>query len=92
MNTDKLVHMANQIAQYFDAYPEPEAVAGVRDHIIAFWTPRMVEALRDRVAADPAGLRLSAAEAMRHPVAAESPAERVTEGPDQLGAMASDAG
>jgi formate dehydrogenase subunit delta len=45
MNTDKLVQMANQIADFFGSYPEPEATAGIRQHIKAFWTPRMREAL-----------------------------------------------
>ncbi len=33
--------MANQIAQFFAPYPEPEAVAGVRDHLARFWDPTM---------------------------------------------------
>ncbi|MEJ2061517.1 MAG: formate dehydrogenase subunit delta [Gammaproteobacteria bacterium] len=41
MQTDKLVHMANQIASYFAAYPEERAREEVLGHIKAFWEPRM---------------------------------------------------
>lgn len=33
--------MSNQIAQYFAAYPDDEAVEGVRDHLEKFWDPHM---------------------------------------------------
>ncbi len=33
--------MANQIAQFFAPYPEPEAIAGIRDHLARFWDPAM---------------------------------------------------
>lgn len=36
-----MVHMANQIALYFAAYPRAEAVAGVADHLRKFWAPAM---------------------------------------------------
>ena len=45
--TDKLIHMANQIADFFRPYPHEEAVVGVHDHIKAFWTPIMRAELRD---------------------------------------------
>jgi formate dehydrogenase subunit delta len=38
---DDLVRMANQIAQYFAAYPDADAVAGVSDHLQKFWDPQM---------------------------------------------------
>ncbi|QRM35717.1 formate dehydrogenase subunit delta [Microvirga sp. VF16] len=41
MSTEKLIRMANQIAAFFRSYPEEEAVAGIRNHLMAFWTPRM---------------------------------------------------
>lgn len=41
MNDQKMVHMANQIAAYFSAYPEQRARDGVRDHIRKFWPPAM---------------------------------------------------
>jgi formate dehydrogenase subunit delta len=37
----KLVHMANQIADYFKVMPEADALKGATDHLRAFWTPRM---------------------------------------------------
>lgn len=92
MNTEKLVRMANQIAEFFNSYPGEEGVAGVRDHIHAFWTPRMVAALQERAAHDPAGLLPLAVAALLRPGNAESPAEKATAGPEELGAMASDAG
>lgn len=45
MSDEKLVRMANQMADFFRAYPEAEAVAGIGGHIAAFWTPRMRAAL-----------------------------------------------
>jgi formate dehydrogenase subunit delta len=41
-----MVHMANQIAQFFASYPREEAVAGVADHLQKFWEPRMRQQLR----------------------------------------------
>ena len=41
MSPQHMVHMANQIAQFFASYPHDEAVAGVADHIQKFWEPRM---------------------------------------------------
>ncbi|MBS0319923.1 MAG: formate dehydrogenase subunit delta [Proteobacteria bacterium] len=49
MNHDphaRLVQMANQIAQFFEAQPvHAEAVNGVADHIRRFWEPRMRHAI-----------------------------------------------
>ena len=33
--------MANQIARFFEPYPENEAVDGVAEHLKKFWTPAM---------------------------------------------------
>jgi len=41
MAADDLVRMANQIARFFEPYPDEEAVAGVADHLKKFWDPRM---------------------------------------------------
>jgi formate dehydrogenase subunit delta len=38
---DKLVRMANQIADNFRLLPEPEAAASTADHLRRFWTPKM---------------------------------------------------
>ena len=40
-NLDRLVTMANQIAQFFTSYAHDEAVQGVATHINQFWDPRM---------------------------------------------------
>lgn len=56
MKTDELVKMANQIAAYFQAYPEDEAVEGVAEHIRQFWDPRMREGLRAHLGAGGEGL------------------------------------
>ena len=42
---EKLVRMANQIADFFTPYSEAERIAGVKEHIRSFWTPRMREEL-----------------------------------------------
>lgn len=42
-----MVHQANQIAAYFQAYPEEQARAGVLDHIRKFWPPPMRAQLID---------------------------------------------
>ncbi len=41
MQGDDLVRMANQIAQFFSAYPEEDAIEGIRDHLQKFWPPSM---------------------------------------------------
>lgn len=37
----KLIHQANQIAAYFEAYPAPRAAQGVEHHIRRYWDPRI---------------------------------------------------
>ena len=41
----KLVDMANQMADYFRTLPLDEGLPGAADHIKKFWTPKM----RDRI-------------------------------------------
>lgn len=41
MSSDDLVRMSTQIAQFFEPYPREEAVAGVQEHVLKFWTPAM---------------------------------------------------
>ncbi len=53
---DKLVRMANQIAQFFQSQPHDEAVAGIADHLRSFWTPTMRRQIADHAAAGGAGL------------------------------------
>lgn len=51
-----LTRMANQIAAFFQPYPEAEAVAGIAGHIRDFWTRPMRERLDAHIAAGGAGL------------------------------------
>ena len=37
----KLVDMANQMADYFRSLPPEEGLPGAADHIEKFWTPKM---------------------------------------------------
>jgi len=56
MQAEKMVHMANQIAQFFASYSHDEAVARVTDHLQKFWEKRMRQQLRDYVAHGGSGL------------------------------------
>jgi formate dehydrogenase subunit delta len=51
-----MVHMANQIAQFFGTYPHEEAVAGVANHIAKFWEKRMRRQLHEYLAQGGSGL------------------------------------
>ena len=63
--TDDLVRMANQIAAFFEPYPEDEAIAGVTEHLRKFWDPSMRAALVAAYAAGPIPLHRLAAEAVQ---------------------------
>jgi len=41
MTTNDIVRMANQISDFFQAYPHDEAVEGTAGHMRSFWDPRM---------------------------------------------------
>ena len=60
-----LVHMANQIAQFFSSYPHDEAVAGISDHIRKFWDPRMRKQILAHVAGGGSGLNDLTLDALR---------------------------
>ena len=51
----KLVRMANQIAGFFDSYPEATAIEGVREHISKFWSAKMRAAVVHIAAGDEGG-------------------------------------
>lgn len=90
---DKLGHMANQIATFFRSYPDEEAVAGIHEHIVAFWSPSMRRDLAARVERDTTGLDPFVVRALRTATDAVSPARREAAGPDEAGQIgASDAG
>ncbi len=48
--------MANQIAGFFAAYPRPQAVEGVANHLQRFWEKRMRQQLADYIAKGGVGL------------------------------------
>ena len=56
MSPHNMVHMANQIALNFAAYPHEEAVANVANHLKMFWEPRMKRQLRDYISKGGGGL------------------------------------
>ena len=78
MNTgEKLVYMANQIADFFKAMPHDEAVAGVAKHINDFWDPRMRRQFFEIVEAGGPGLSALVVDAVpkiRRPAPLEKPA------------------
>jgi len=90
MNHDKLVRMANQIADFFKSYPDAQAQAGIRDHIVAYWTPGMRRQILTVL--DEPGLNPLVERALRTVFTATSPIEKEIAGPDELGALGSDAG
>jgi formate dehydrogenase subunit delta len=65
MTEEKMVHMANQIAQFFAIYPHDQAVAGVQDHLQKFWERRMKDQIIGYVAGGGAGLHALALEAVK---------------------------
>ena len=70
MSREKLIHMANQIAIFFESKPHAEGVAGVAGHINAYWEPRMRRQFFEMVETDATGFRplvLEAAPRIRRP-------------------------
>jgi formate dehydrogenase subunit delta len=56
MSPDKLVYMANQIGKYFVPQGEEKAVAGIANHLVKFWDPRMRSTMLAHLEAGGAGL------------------------------------
>ncbi len=92
MTPEKLARMANEIAGFFRAYPEEAACAGIRDHLLAFWTPGMRSGFLAFARAGGPGLDPLVAEALRTWPDAESPVARATAPAEAVGQGASDAG
>ncbi|MCW6511618.1 formate dehydrogenase subunit delta [Lichenifustis flavocetrariae] len=89
----KLDHMANQIATFFRSYPEAEAVAGVHDHIVSFWSPVMRRDLMARAETRVGNLDPLVVAALHTLSTRKSPAQREAAGPSEVGEIgASDAG
>lgn len=75
MSADKLVRMANQIAQFMESKPHAEGLAGLASHINDFWEPRMRRQLFQVIDAGGEGLRplvMEAAGAIRRPAAEQA--------------------
>ena len=64
MNPEHMVHMANQIAFIFAAYPREEAVANVADHLQKFWERRMRQQIVEYIANGGRGLHEVVVEAV----------------------------
>jgi formate dehydrogenase subunit delta len=56
MSPEKLSYMANQIGKFFAHQGEDKAVAGIANHIMRFWDPRMRTAIFEHLDAGGAGL------------------------------------
>ena len=56
MQTDKLVHMVNQIARAFAVEGEARAIAATAEHLRLFWDPRMRREILAHLEAGGAGL------------------------------------
>ena len=92
MSTVKLVRMANQIASFFQSYPEAQAIHGIHDHLVAFWTPNMRIALLTDVNHDGVELDPLVLKALVAFEPGKSPIEKEFAGPNQAGELGSDAG
>ena len=79
---NKLARMANEIAGFFRSYPEDEAIAGIHDHIVAFWAPRMRADLDAVIDDETMKLDPFVVAAFRRMARGESPAHRETAGPE----------
>jgi formate dehydrogenase subunit delta len=62
--SNKLVRMANQIADNFAYGDRDKAVAGVLDHLVRFWTPDMTRTIVEHQRAGSASLNPIAADAV----------------------------
>ncbi len=46
METEKLISMANQIGDFFEAYPsDAEATQGIANHLHSFWNSVMIQSI-----------------------------------------------
>lgn len=90
---EKLVRMANQIATFFRSYPEEDAVTGVHEHIVAFWSPVMRRDLLARSERSADGIDPLVVTAIHRLGHGTSPVHREAAGPDEMGGLgAADAG
>ena len=62
---DKLVRMANQVADFYAAMPEREATEGVASHLRLYWTPKMIREIIAFADQGHSGLNAIAARAVK---------------------------
>lgn len=65
MNSNRMVHDANQITLFFLSYPHDEALAGVVRHLQMYWEPRMKSQIKAYVADGGTGLLELTVEAVK---------------------------
>lgn len=65
MTIADIVRMANQISDFFAAYPREEAIEQTANHLRNFWDPRMRAQLSKHLAQGGEGLKEIALEAAR---------------------------
>jgi len=65
MKSDDMVHKANQIALFFEAYPREQAIDSIADHLNKFWERRMRTQIVAYLAGGGGGLHELAAEAVK---------------------------
>ncbi len=92
MNNEKLIRMANEIAAFFRPYPEQQAVSGIRDHLVAFWTRKMRDAVLTHAVRGGEGLDPLVVKALQISSAGKSQIEKEISGPEDVGQLGSDAG
>ncbi len=49
MENRDMIRMVNQIAAFFEAYPRPDALKGIDNHVKKFWDPRMRKQLTEYI-------------------------------------------
>ena len=64
VNSADLIRMANQITDFFEVYPKPEALDGIAKHIHNMWERRMRNELKIIIEAGGEGLKPLCVEAM----------------------------
>lgn len=92
MQPDKLVLMANQVAGFFQSYPDADAAAGVAKHLKAFWTAKMRETLVQHLSETQDGVSPLVVQAMWHGDEGHSPTRKAIPNPGVQGELNSDAG
>lgn len=91
MQGEKLLHMANQIATYFQSYPDADAATGVAKHLKAFWTAKMRETLVQHLSETQDGASPLVIRAMWHPNEGHTPIRKAIPN-SEMGELNSDAG